>query len=241
MPAMLLAEYQALVTSIAEHGLRDPIVLLGGRILDGRHRYSACCELSREPVTVTVDMTDVEALAYVIDKNLARRHLNESQRSMIAAKVATLQKGQRKSDSLIELSQTEAADALNVSPASLKRAKTVQEKGVPDLGAAVAAGTVPVSVAAQVAQMPTADQEHFVAEVTSETNTKPAHQVVAAMKRDSKREAIVEQAQVTELHPTDTLRTTIEDLKVEFGVQKTRRQRFPFHSRTHRRSWRTGF
>jgi len=50
-------------------------------------------------------------------------HLNESQRAMVAARIATLPKGVKKADRSIDLSQDEAATLLNVSVPSVKRAK----------------------------------------------------------------------------------------------------------------------
>ncbi len=64
--------------------------------------------------------------------------MNESQRAMVAAKLANINNGgDRKSNQSLNLatdiSQTKAANLLNVSTASLKTAKQVQEKAVPEL------------------------------------------------------------------------------------------------------------
>jgi ParB family chromosome partitioning protein len=68
------------------------------------------------------------AIAFVFSMNIQRRHLNESQRAMIAARLATNRKGRPKKNSGIPLfSQEEAADLLNVSLDSVKCARKVQE------------------------------------------------------------------------------------------------------------------
>ena len=61
-------------------------------------------------------------LAFVISKNVARRHLNESQRAMAAARLANMQQGERTDLSppanLLKVSQADAARVLNVSEGS---------------------------------------------------------------------------------------------------------------------------
>lgn len=76
-----------LATSIKENGLRDAITVYEGKILDGRNRYRACELIGQEPRTEHFNGGD--PIAFVVDKNLKRRHLNESQRAMCAAKLAT--------------------------------------------------------------------------------------------------------------------------------------------------------
>jgi hypothetical protein len=86
-----------------------------------------------------------DPLAFVISKNLKRRHLNESQRSMVAARLATLQKGDNQHSSIELTSQAQASELLNVSVPSIKRARTVPEHGMPELIAAVERGEIAVS------------------------------------------------------------------------------------------------
>jgi hypothetical protein len=99
--------FDALVADIADHGIRDPLIVYEDMILDGRNRWRAA---QRANVTVTAKLVrqfnpekDGDPLAWVISKNLQRRHLDESQRSMVGARIANLPKGVR-SDSSIELS-----------------------------------------------------------------------------------------------------------------------------------------
>jgi hypothetical protein len=117
-------------------------------VLDGRHRYNACLLKGIEPRFV--DYHGPNPLGLVISLNLKRRHLNESQRATIASKLATLRDGQRKTTgtSIDAVTQSEAANLLNVSRPSVQRARYVQDHGVPELVAAVEQGDVAVSAAA---------------------------------------------------------------------------------------------
>ena len=74
-------------------------------------------------------MNHTNPLAYVISANLQRRHLSESQRAMVAAKLANLPDGVRKDRSAnlrtLSVSQPEAAKLLNVSVRSVQSAKAL--------------------------------------------------------------------------------------------------------------------
>src|SRR5688572_28290271 len=86
--------FDELVASIKEYGLREPITLLDGAVLDGRNRLRACEAGAVEPRFE--EYTGDNPAAFVIDKNINRRHMNESQRSMVGAKLANISKGVNK-------------------------------------------------------------------------------------------------------------------------------------------------
>lgn len=144
-----------LAQDIEKHGQREPIIIYENKILDGRNRYKACQMLGFSPRFKEYNGND--ALGFVISLNLKRRHLTESQRSMVAANLANLSDGQRKVVRSANLptspvSQPEAAKMLNVSERSVRTAKQVQKSGVPELVKAVEEGSVSVSAAAVIAK-----------------------------------------------------------------------------------------
>lgn len=159
------APFDELREDIRRNGLIEPIVLLDGMILDGRHRYLACREAGVPWKTVEFDGGD--PVAFVTSINLRRRHLNDQQRAMLARKLANMRQGQRTDLPAIEgrlVSQQRAAELLNVSVAAVERASTVLERGAPGLVSAVEAGDVSLSAAAEVAKLPEAAQAEIVGE-----------------------------------------------------------------------------
>lgn len=130
------AELQTLIDDMKANGYdtSSPIITYQGMILDGRNRYRAAAEASVIPSTVEYSGDD--PLAFVLRHNLHRRHLNETQRGIIAGKLETLDHGQRadmsRDANLHVITRTEAAEMLNVSPRTIATVKAV-EKESPEL------------------------------------------------------------------------------------------------------------
>jgi ParB-like chromosome segregation protein Spo0J len=166
-------EFEELVASIKAHGLRDPITIQDGMVLDGRNRQLACqaagVRCDYQPLPVGQD-----PLTFVIDKNLNRRHLTISQRAMVAAKLANLKDGQTKAGTQIcvPVSQEDAAERLKVSQRSVQSATKVKDDAAPELIQAVERGDVTVSVAAEIAELPQAEQRKVVAKGPTAIKTK---------------------------------------------------------------------
>ena len=165
-PPMPEDQFNSLIDSIRDHGLLTPIMLHEGKILDGRHRYKTCINLGIEPSFEEYEGED--ALGYVIALNLSRRHLDESQRAMIATRCATLKRG-GKSDlnveiSTLKLSQKDAAARFNISRHSVIAARKVVERGTRELSDAVESGQIAVTVAAKIAQLDHEQQAQIIAD-----------------------------------------------------------------------------
>lgn len=166
-------EFEDFVADVEAHGLREPIWIIHGAdgplVLDGRNRYRACERLGIEPKTRTYEGDD--PLAFVLSMNEQRRHESESQRALVAARIANLQHGQRADlagrpanlpvlkeegepdKPVAPVSQAEAANLMKVSERSVRSARRVIEKGTPEIVRAVEKGEVAVSAAAEVVKL----------------------------------------------------------------------------------------
>ncbi len=162
-PLMTNDELDELADDIKREGLLHPITLHEGKILDGRNRYIACLRIDVEP-RYEEWKNGGSPVAYVISENLKRRHLDESQRSMIATKLANMNEGHPTAP-IGAVSQSEAASMLNISRRSVQRAKTVVQLGIPELQEAVTQGEVSVSKAAEIARQPAEEQKETVSKL----------------------------------------------------------------------------
>lgn len=168
-PMMPPEQFEALKQDIRENGLNQPGTLYQGKILDGRNRLKACNELSVEMEWCEIEDDDpsFDPVLHVVSLNLHRRHLTETQRAMVAAKVEGMYAAEAKQRSggrpsltkpkvnLPELNgqaRDKAAKTLNVSGKSVSDAKAVLKRGSPELISAVERGDVAVSKAAKVAR-----------------------------------------------------------------------------------------
>jgi N6-adenosine-specific RNA methylase IME4/ParB-like chromosome segregation protein Spo0J len=185
------AEFDELVADIRERGLHEPIVVLEDMILDGRNRYRACMAAGVEP-TFTVYTGD-DPLAYVISLNLKRRHLDESQRAMVAAKLATLKLGDNQHSEGLPIGR--GSELLNVGERTVARARDVQEHGAPELVHAVEQGVVSVTAAADIATQPIEEQREIVAR--GEREILRAAQEIRAKKAEVRRAERIERLVAT--------------------------------------------
>jgi protein gp37 len=87
-------EFDELVRSIKEHGLRDPIVLTYDKcvLVDGRNRYRACVAAGVDPVFESLPerYTETMILDFIADKNIKRRQLTNGQRAFAALQYVEL-------------------------------------------------------------------------------------------------------------------------------------------------------
>lgn len=164
--------FDALQEDIRANGIHEPIVVYQGEILDGRNRYMAARDLGvRFPVR-DFEGTEAEALAFVMSRNLHRRHLTQAQKVAAAAQAANMPVGGNQHGASLRqladppeavITTQQAAEAMGVATRTVERAKKVVKEGAPELVAAMAAGKVAVSAAAEIAELPKAEQAEVVA------------------------------------------------------------------------------
>jgi hypothetical protein len=147
--------FEALVDDVRERGQQEPVWLLDGKILDGRNRYLACQRLNKE--VQVKDFIGADPVGFVLSANLHRRHLNESQRAMVAAKLASLEVGANQHSQGTPIGV--ASKLLNVGRGSIDRARKVLAAGDPKLVTAVEQGQVSVSAAANQTTAATKKEE----------------------------------------------------------------------------------
>lgn len=138
------AEFSALVEDIKANGLRQPITLHDGMILDGGNRYRACITASVAPRFVQFDGGNI--VSFVLSANLHRRHLSAGQQAAIVAsaqdwaKAQTVGRPEKGADKPIST----LADRMAVSGASRdtqKRADKIAREA-PELARKVAHGEI---------------------------------------------------------------------------------------------------
>ena len=168
LPMLAEERLRELAQDLRERGLVDPIMLHEGQILDGRCRYLACQVASVEPRFK--DYVGDDPLGFVVSRNLHRRHLTESQRAIVAARLAALKRGANQHSQGLPIGR--AADLLNVGKRSVARGREVLRGGVPELVTAVEAGEIAVSAAAAISGMPESEQRKMVASISGGSNGK---------------------------------------------------------------------
>lgn len=152
-PAMDEAEYEVLKADIAANTLIEPIVLLDGKVLDGRNRMRACVELGIELQTIEYEGDD--PASFVRSRNFARRHLTKAQQAVLVAlfqdwNLAHAQgrpkQGTDKGATLHLSKVDDRAAAAGVSTRTQKKADRVAKKA-PEIAKQVAAGEMSLDAA----------------------------------------------------------------------------------------------
>ncbi len=132
-------EYANLRADIEANGVRFPVVVCGGWLVDGRTRLRACRDLDLEPPVQELDEgTDV--VEWIVSANVRRRHLSTSQRAVLAAQLADGE----------GVTLDDAASSLSVSRMSVARARAARDIESGKVHAALRDGTVTVGDAYKV-------------------------------------------------------------------------------------------
>jgi N6-adenosine-specific RNA methylase IME4 len=182
--------FAELVNDIADNGLREPIVLFEGKILDGRNRYRAALQAGvidargkavdfnhHRPTIRNFMVSGIEGdpLAWVISANLHRRHLDDGQRAMVAAELAKMGHGGARAPAGTFAGQAAdmrlgsqpvtidaAAKLMNVGARTVEAAKAVHRDGAPELVDAAKKGEIAVTAAVVLSTLPKEEQTRII-------------------------------------------------------------------------------
>lgn len=158
---------------------------------------------------------DVDALAFVISRNLHRRHLTDAQRALIAADLATLGRGRPRQPATGEnppiggiiapapapapaMTTASAAEALGVPERTVERARMVREQGVPELVDQVRSGAASIAAAATVAALPKDEQKAIIAAIAGSSSSSGAFRAVVKDLRAVDQQAKKERREIRE-------------------------------------------
>ena len=88
VPPLMDEEYSQLEKNIMEDGIREPLVIWNGIIIDGNNRFKICAEHGIHFETVEKDLPDRQAaIEWIILNQFGRRNLLPFQRSELALRL----------------------------------------------------------------------------------------------------------------------------------------------------------
>lgn len=156
-PDMLAEDFMALKDSIEVSGLREPIVLYEGMILDGWHRYNACLEVGA--VAEFEEFEGDDAIQFVQDKH-TRRPLSLTQRMTAIALMHSWKSRGKPSKSALnaDLTSAQLAKAAGGSVRTAEQVKEAITKGSSALVEGMKSGKTSAVKAAAVAKLPKKQQ-----------------------------------------------------------------------------------
>lgn len=199
-PLMVEPEFGALCDDIRHNGLLEKLVLWrnGGQdwLLDGRNRGLACDKTGIKPEVRHYEGTDPSG--HVVSLNLTRRHLTESQRAMVGARLKEMieedvPRGRPTDETVANRpplsdrpvkSRDRAAEMVNVGGRTVQKAAKVLQHGTRELQGAVDAGIVKVDLAAKIADKPKNEQQELIRKITAHPD-KGAQAIVREYDRDA--------------------------------------------------------
>jgi len=154
-------ELRRLADDIATRGQEEPVWLLDGRILDGRNREAACALLGID--AWTKDYEGKDPLGFVLSLNLHRRHLTESQRAMVAARIVDWERGINQATAGdANLHAREAGRRLSISERAVKAAKRIRDHGIEQLSDAIRDGRLSVNAGEAISFLEREAQEEVL-------------------------------------------------------------------------------
>ncbi|QXZ79637.1 MT-A70 family methyltransferase [Rhizobium sp. L51/94] len=159
-PMLPEGEIGELSKDIEARGQEQAVWLLDGKILDGRNRDEACHRLGID--AWTEDYKGNDPLGFVLSLNLRRRHLSDSQRAMVAARIVDWENGMNQTTGGAHVHAREAGRRLSISERAVKAAKRIREHGIDTLVHAMEQGSISITVGETISHLQREAQEEVL-------------------------------------------------------------------------------
>jgi len=162
IPALTAEEFKQLEENILKDGIRDPLVLWNGYLIDGHNRYQIAFKHGLEYKAIDKEFKDEsEVKEWMINNQFGRRNLSNYQRSVLALELESvfserakenlkLSEGKGKQISAevkvvpIE-TRKELAKVANVSHDTIAKVKVIQATATPEVKAQLSTGEVSIN------------------------------------------------------------------------------------------------
>lgn len=162
IPALTAEEFKQLEENILKDGIRDPLVLWNGYLIDGHNRYQIAFKHGLEYKTIDKEFEDESQVKeWMINNQFGRRNLSNYQRSVLALELESVFSKRAKENQAIQfkgnsLKQTlaevkpietrkELAKVANVSHGTLDKVKKIQAVATPEVKAQLSTGEVSIN------------------------------------------------------------------------------------------------
>ena len=152
-PIMAPDQLKELADDIKANGIRQPIVIYEGKVLDGRNRLLAAEMVGFEPTLdnfKAYNGNDPEGV--VISANARRRHMPQAARALIVAELRKKQGEKPQSCGSDHITVAKAAALAQVSKRTMEDAVAVTEKAIPAVREAVKSKAVSLEDGASLAR-----------------------------------------------------------------------------------------
>jgi DNA modification methylase len=166
IPALTAEEFKQLEANILSEGIRDPLVLWKGYLVDGHNRYAIASEHGLDYKTVNKDFKDSnEVKEWMILNQFGRRNLSNYQRSVLALQLEEVFSSKakenqiRKPESVVQKSEqqkpmerkaiTQIAKVANVSHDTIAKVKKIEAVATPEVKAQLSTGELSINQAYQ--------------------------------------------------------------------------------------------
>jgi N6-adenosine-specific RNA methylase IME4 len=163
IPALTVEEFKQLEANILSEGIRDPLVVWDGYLVDGHNRYTIATQHGLEYKTVNKEFKDGNAVKeWMILNQFGRRNLSNYQRSVLALELESVfseraKEQQGKRTDIIQISEEskpivaikEVAKVANVSHDTIAKVKRIEAAASPEVKAQLSTGEMSINQAYQ--------------------------------------------------------------------------------------------